>query len=227
MTLKFKEKERAIELRRTGFSYSEILKNVPVAKSTLSLWLHSVNLSKRQKQRLTEKKLAAMQRGWAKTHQRKLDRIENIKKETRNQVNTITRRELWLIGSILYWAEGTKEKSYSGHRVSFNNSDPCMIKVFLKWLREMLEINEEDIHCEIYLHENSVNRVEEVKDYWSKVVGEEVVKIYFKKNKKRQFRKNMGKEYFGLLRVSVKKSTDLNRKIAGWIEGICKNCGVV
>ena len=147
MTLKFKEKERAIELRRTGFSYSEILKNVPVAKSTLSLWLHSVNLSKRQKQRLTEKKLAAMQRGWAKTHQRKLDRIENIKKETRNQVNTITRRELWLIGSILYWAEGTK-----AHSATITNSDYRVIKFMTRWFKEYFKVSSDELSIHLHLH---------------------------------------------------------------------------
>jgi transposase len=56
MAVKFKEKETAIELRKQGYSYSEILKRVPVAKSTLSLWLRSVGLAERQKQRLSEKK---------------------------------------------------------------------------------------------------------------------------------------------------------------------------
>lgn len=53
-------KEKAINLRKRGFSYSEILEQIPVAKSTLSSWLHSIGLSKKQKQRLTEKKLASM-----------------------------------------------------------------------------------------------------------------------------------------------------------------------
>jgi hypothetical protein len=33
--------------------------------------------------------------------------------------------------------------------------------------------------------------------------------------------------YYGQLRIVVKKSTDLNRKVAGWIEGICVKSGVV
>ena len=33
--------------------------------------------------------------------------------------------------------------------------------------------------------------------------------------------------YFGLLRIRVRKSTDLNRKISGWIEEICRKWGVV
>lgn len=51
------EKLKAIKLRREGLSYREILRYVPVAKSTLSLWLRDVGLAKRQTQRLTKKDL--------------------------------------------------------------------------------------------------------------------------------------------------------------------------
>ena len=61
--LKIEEKIKALELRRKGLTYKEILKQVPVAKSTLSLWLREVGLSKTQKQRITQKQIKASQRG--------------------------------------------------------------------------------------------------------------------------------------------------------------------
>lgn len=67
-------------------------------------------------------------------------------------------------------------------------------------------------------------------DFWSKVVNTDKSKfkyIYFKKNKVNTKRKNIGNGYNGLLRVRVRKSSSLNRKIAGWIEGIDAYCGVV
>ncbi len=72
------QKEKAIALRRKGLSYSEILKEIPVAKSTLSLWLRSVGLAKKQKQRLTEKKRLGQLRGALK---RKINRIFELFKE--------------------------------------------------------------------------------------------------------------------------------------------------
>src|SRR5207247_3622548 len=48
------ERERAIELRRHGLSYREIRAQVPVAKSTLSLWLRQVGLANAQRQRLAD-----------------------------------------------------------------------------------------------------------------------------------------------------------------------------
>lgn len=46
-------------------------------------------------------------------------------------------------------------------------------------------------------------------------------KIYLKKNKVNSYRKNKGEGYHGVLRITVKKSTDLNRKVMGLVEGIC------
>ena len=63
MKSKIEEKNKAIELRKQGLSYREILEQIPVAKSSLSLWLKSVKLAESQKQRLTEKKLASARKG--------------------------------------------------------------------------------------------------------------------------------------------------------------------
>src|SRR5574343_181567 len=95
------KKEKAINLRKEGKTYSEILKEIPVAKSTLSEWFRDVSLSKKQNQKLTQEKYT----------------------KAFGDVKNITKRELWLIGVVLYWAEGSKEKEYRpGSGINFNNS---------------------------------------------------------------------------------------------------------
>ena len=225
---KLQEKERAIKIRKKGLSYSEILKRIPVAKSTLSLWLRSVGLSKRQKQRLTEKKLAAMKRGWDAQHKKRLNITEIIKNKAKADINKISKRNLWFMGVMLYWAEGAKEKKWnSGVSLKFSNSDPMMISIFLKWLKEICLISPHDIIYELYIHETA-NWKTAVR-YWSKIISipYSKIRVYFKHNKISTKRKNIGKDYYGLIMVRVKRSTNLNRKITGWIEGICKQCGVV
>src|SRR3989338_516629 len=49
-------KEKAIRLRKKGLSYKEILQKIPVCKSTISLWVRDVVLTKEQHKRLWEKK---------------------------------------------------------------------------------------------------------------------------------------------------------------------------
>ncbi|MDO8492325.1 MAG: hypothetical protein Q7S34_01635 [bacterium] len=78
MISKLKEKEIAIKLRREGKSYREILEQIPVAKSSLSLWLRDVGLSKRQNQRLTERRLMASQRGGDVKRAQRLERSNFI-----------------------------------------------------------------------------------------------------------------------------------------------------
>ena len=56
---------RVRELRRQGFSYREILRQVPVAKSSISLWCRTVELDEAKQQALRQRKLEAGQRGLA------------------------------------------------------------------------------------------------------------------------------------------------------------------
>ena len=227
MKSKVEEKNKAIELRKQGLSYREILEQVLVAKSSLSLWLKSVNLTTSQKQRLTDKKLASALRGAMKRKDARIALTKEIKDKARNEIGKLSERELWLIGISLYWAEGSKEKEYRpGSRVVFSNSDPHMIKVFLRWLLEVIKISEQKIYFAIYIHESHKNRLEEVKNYWQTKTGfpiESFKWIYFKKNKINTKRRNIGNTYFGLLRVMIVESSTLNRKIQGWTEGIYGN----
>lgn len=133
---------------------------------------------------------------------------------------------------MLYWAEGAKEKE--GGRptgIKFSNSDPRMIKLFLKWLQEICEIPENSIKYELYIHVNSRARIDLVKKFWAKQlnIGQDSLQsVYYKKHKILTNRKKVSADYFGLLMVKVCKSTNLNRKVAGWIQGICdRQWGIV
>lgn len=224
-------KEKAIELRKLGRVYSEILAEVPVAKSTLSIWLRSVGLATPQKQRITELRKAAQKKGAAARRTQRQSLQNEIFGTARKEIGEISTRELWLIGIALYWAEGSKEKEYApGSGTIFSNSDPAMMRVFIRWLRECILIKEEHITCSIYIHQSHVHRVEEVTRYWSIAVGlppSHFRGVYFKKNKIKTNRKNVGALYNGLLRVTISASSTLNRRITGWIQGISEHCGIV
>lgn len=226
MIEKTKEKEVAIKLRRKGLSYSEILGKVPVAKSSLSLWLRSVDLAKKQKKRLTEKKLAAAWKGGEARKNKRLTDTALIKDKACGEIENISKRELWLLGIALYWAEGSKQKEHNvAQVVKFSNSDPRMIKFFLKWLERVCKITSQEIVFRIALHKHAVGRLNEVQRYWADVTGfpvDNFKKFDWKKNKINTKRRNVGQGYFGLLNIYVRRSTNLNRKIDGWIEGICK-----
>lgn len=222
---------KSLNLRRRGLSYSEILKEIPVAKSTLSLWLRSVNLSKRQKQRLSNKKLLASQRGGDKRRKQRLEITKQIKEQSILEITNINKRDLWLMGIMLYWAEGAKSKEHNPSQgVIFSNSDGLMIKLIIRWLEDCLDVPNERIIFDLYIHDIYKHRIPELKSYWALATGFPVAKfdrIYYKRDKPRSSRKNKGNSYWGQLRIKISKSTNLNRQIEGWIEGICIRCGVV
>ena len=226
MIRKTQEKERAIALRKQGKTYVDILRAVPVAKSTLALWLKEANLSAAENQKFTEaKRLASLRGGQAKKNQR-IERQESLISKSKSEVGNLSKRELFLVGVALYWAEGSKEKDHSpGSPLRFANGDPYMIKLFLKWLQNV-DVKKERICFDIYLHDNNRYRVSEVVKYWVNNTGfsKKLFKVYYKKDIPKTKRKNIGPDtYFGLVRIYVKESSDLVRKINGWVEGIVEH----
>lgn len=225
--MKIDFKNKAIKLRKSGKTYSEILKSVPVAKSTLSEWLRSVGISKAQKSAFTKKKRLASLRGGLARRRQRIETFNRIVGQAESEVGKVSHRELWLIGTALYWAEGSKEKEYApGSPVVFTNSDPAMISIFLRWLFEVCNISRERVYIELYVHDLYKSSVSEYQYYWSKITGlplKSFEKVYFKNGNIRTKRRKNGQLYNGLLRVKVLRSSDLNRKIQGWTRGIIKS----
>ena len=227
MILKTREKIKAVNLRKSGKTYSEILKIVPVAKSTLSIWLREVGLSKVQKQTITKKRTDAAFRGAMIRKKQRLDISSTIFSKSEKEVGKISDRELWLIGTTLYWAEGAKEKEYKpGSGMDFVNSDPKMVKLYVLWLEKVFKIHKSELRLEIYVHKNYENESERFKDYWASILGitdKNLIKIYYKKHNFKTNRKKIGNVYNGSLRVRVKRSSSKVRQIHGWVMGICNN----
>jgi hypothetical protein len=219
-------KEYAISLRRSGKSYSEILQEVKVAKSTLSDWLRSVGLSEPQKQRLTDKRLAAIMRGGARKKEMRISRQNSIIEKAKSETKKLSKRDLLLIGTALYWAEGTKERELrTGIPIQFNNSDWKMVKLFCNFLRIIQGVNDNEITYELYLHRTRAKDIEKIRNFWCNRLNislDNLKRVYFKEGKIKTVRHNSGDDYVGLVRVKVKRSSSLLRQIAGWTKGICE-----
>lgn len=219
MIIKTEEKQRAIKLRQQGLSYNEILAQVPVAKSTLSVWLRDTGLSKRQQQRFSLNRKIAQEKAQAACRRIRTEKEVKIIRDAKREIGRISHRELWIIGTMLYWAEGSKQKAHNvSQKVSFNNSDPQMILLFDKWVQEICGRKKSELTYSIYIHRTA--DLNKAKGFWEALLETKIEKIYFKNHQPKTNRKNLGTDYRGLLRVDVQKSTDLNRKIKGWIIGI-------
>ena len=207
-------------MRKRGFSYSEIENRIHIPKSTLSYWLKNIKLTSEQTKKLNDKRIKVAKANALKKVSKTQRMIEEIKNSSSQDVKEISKKELWLMGVVLYWKNGNKSDLKKG--VHFSSSDPDMIKLFLKWLQEVGEINNGEIKFDIFLKSNYKNQSAfkgEAADYWSKISGfpkTDFQKFYFQKTNK------TNKKSYGFLRIKVAQSSMLARQIVGWIEGIKK-----
>src|SRR3989344_2603997 len=213
-------KNTALGMRKEGLSYAEIKEKVPVSKSTLSKWFREVKLSPVQKSRLQQKRAEAAKRGAEKKVVRTLRSIEEIKKNSSREIGKISKRELWLMGVVLYWKNGNKNDLKKG--AHFTSADPDQIKMFLKWLYEVGGLKDEELIFDIFL--TGTDTPDGAINFWSGITGfskDSFQHIYRHKKRhrksKRQVQKNSENE---LLRIRVRASSMLARQISGWIEGL-------
>lgn len=76
-------------------------------------------------------------------------------------------RVIEAMGTMLYWSEGNKSDKYKG--VDFANSDPAMIKMFLKFIRERFKITEKRLRVYLYCYSNQ--NTDDLINYWSIQTG--------------------------------------------------------
>ena len=217
------KKTNAIELRKRAKSYNEISAEIGVSKSTLSYWLRELELPEETKKILKKKRLLASKKGAEARHKQKINKINTIEILAARDIKEITDSELWMMGIILYWAEGNKEKSGGrSERVSLSNSDPRIMYIFKYWLTKIINIPESELIYELYIHQNNQQQ-EKILSYWSNKleVDKKSFSLYQKKNIVKT--KKYKEKYYGLVRIKVRKSTDLNRKISGWVKAIYKS----
>ncbi len=214
-----KEKARAVQLRKQGKTYGEIAKQILVSKSTLSLWLRDVEVSAEFLSRIRQKKLDAVKKGWEARRKERIDRTKQITDAAREEVSKFYKQPLWLVGVTLYWAEGHKEKSWRpGALVTFTNMDENTIIIFRNWCRKYMDVSDGDFVYSLYVHATHEMRTLEIKQWWARKlsINPDSIAVYYKKHTTKHVRHNDDDNYHGVCRVRVRKSVDMNRRIASW-----------
>ncbi len=164
-------KDKVISLRKKGKSYNEIRKELGIkSKGTISYWLKNIKLPEESRKLLEKNNELSHKRGLFIANDRKKKEIIEVNKTSYDEgirsIKDISKYELLLIGSSLYWAEGSKSERATPS-LSFSNSDPFMIVVYLRFIREILKIPEEKIRAGIHIYPNISEN--EAKKYWSTI----------------------------------------------------------
>ncbi|WP_406508275.1 hypothetical protein [Streptomyces sp. NBC_00212] len=212
-------RDRARELRAQGMTYDQIQVELGCSKSSISLWVR--DLPKPDRTRTPEEASAIARRGWEATLQRREEERQQAKEDSAADVGELSDRELYLVGVVLYWAEGAKDKPWARREsLKFINSDPNVIELYLKWLG-LQGVTPERLRLCVNIHESA--DVEEATRFWAELTGLDPAsfnKPVLKRHNPKTLRKNTGDTYRGCLAIYVRDSVDLYRRMEGAWYGI-------
>ena len=216
----------ALDMRRRGFSYSEIQNRLGVPKSTLNSWLGKIKLDDELVKKLYNRKIEALRKSSTRRISQLKENIATIQNISSQEVSKISQRELWFMGVVLYWRERLGDDLRRG--VRFSSADPYLLKFFLKWLREIGKIPDEEITFNIFVGADRRTMTDDIIEHWSRAIGfpkHKFAHIYFQKVYRRKKgsgrkRKSNPRTLDGFIQIRVKASSLLARQISGWIKGI-------
>ena len=212
MNAKVNMRVRAIALRKKGLSYNEIRLQVPVSKSSLSLWLKHIRLSPKHRARLYTKQIQILSRGTPSQIERRKREVAVINENARKEISLPLSLETYrFLGAALYWAEGSKTKNFE-----MTNSDPVLIAFMARWFERMFGVPPSTLkaYLNIYPQQNET----EIKQFWSDITGISIQNFgkSFIKPVGKGFKKN--NLYYGTIKVYVPKGTDMRHKTLAWIQ---------
>jgi transcriptional regulator with XRE-family HTH domain len=211
-------RNRARQLREQGHSYDQIVAELGVSKSTVSAWVCDMPRPDRLSyEECCKRQKAAVARYWATERPRRDAARAAVSASAAAEIGTLSDRETIIAGAVAYWCEGGKNKPHRrADRVSFTNSDPALIGLFLRFLH-LSGIATDQIIFRVYVHESADARAAE--RFWREVThghADRFRRPTLKRHNPRTVRKNVGADYHGCLRIDVQRSAGLYRKIEGW-----------
>jgi hypothetical protein len=180
----------------------------------VSRWVRDVEITDDQRAILVERAANGLIKG--RTMNANIRREVRLRSQEEGRALARRCEPLHLAGCLLYWAEGSRARN----QLRFTNSDPEMVRFFVRFLRTYFDIRAENIRITCNLFTDHVARQYEIEQYWVDVAGLSraslnlsTVNTYSKYSQK----KRRNKLPFGTCRVSVSR-TQLTQHIFGAIQ---------
>lgn len=162
-------KEEAVRLRKKGFSYKEILEKVPVAKSTLSVWLQNMPLTEDERAILKRRRDSNISlgriRAAASLHNLRASRDGALFEEAKSEFEKYKTDPFFYVGLALYWGEGAKRNSF----FSFINSDSEMVQIMIAWIEKFFRIPRKYLRARLFIHKPYAH--ENCEESWSRALN--------------------------------------------------------
>ncbi|KKP87973.1 hypothetical protein A2456_03450 [Candidatus Nomurabacteria bacterium RIFOXYC2_FULL_36_19] len=155
------DKQKALVMRKKGMSYSQIKEKLGVSKSTLSGWLYNMPLSVKRIRELQADSPIRIEKYRNTMRAKKEKKFAEAYQEMSKKIGKLTKRELFLSGLFLYWAEGSKTTRGT---VGLTNTNPTMLKFYIKWLKLFGYLKKD---FSVHLHLYSDMNIRKQEKYWA------------------------------------------------------------
>lgn len=208
-------RKKAINLRKHGFTYGEIPKKLGliIPKSTMTFWFKNIVLNDKQQNRIkkinTHNLKLARKQALVSIKAKRLKEEIKLKNKYKNFFNQFTSHEIYLLSLVLlYLCEGTKGKRWV---LTFGNSDPVIIKLFLKLFRKSFKLDEKKFRCTVQCRNDQ--NLTKLNNFWSQTTKIPLSNFYKPRIDPRSIGKKTKKcNYKGVCRIDY-LSSEVYREI--------------
>jgi Homeodomain-like domain len=160
--MKAEEKNRAIELRKDGWSYKHISKSLKVSKSAVSRWCRHIELTVEQINKLSNNcRINSIIFGL-----KNKEKWESKRANLLNKYNPPFQDSEFMLGLGIYWGEGSK---YNASTTELSNCDYKLLICFINWIKKYF--SEDYSFFRVCIHHYSLEKDDEIKKYWSEKLG--------------------------------------------------------
>ena len=187
-----------------------------VSRSSVSLWVRDIELTPVQQAALRERDPAYHGHRNGSLENARRGRVRRRAFQERGRALAREGSPSYLAGCMLYWAEGSRRRT----RVEFVNSDPNMVRFFVRFLREAFGVPPEKIALTCNLFADHERRQREIEQFWLELLDlpsgclrKSTVNRYSRYSKK----KRTNKLPYGTGRITV-YSTEIVQAIYGSIQ---------
>lgn len=212
-------REKAEKMREQGYSYNLINQKLGISKGTLSYWFRDKPFIPNNE--VLERIKSGTGMEGIRRHNRRIKEVETLKRVGIAELGELSQRDLWLLGLGIYIGEGAK----TTEMIRISNSDPAVIRLSIRWLKEACKLKDENLSMRIHIYPD--NDPDKCLDYWRRVTGLSEsnfrkVCVDLRKNKQVSISHKLP---FGTAHITVvsngepEKGVRLFRRISGWMTG--------
>lgn len=214
-------RSKAVALRKQGKSYRDIHTLLAIPLSTLNYWLRNVELTEKQKTKLDQRwrqaLVSARQKAAIWHNAQKAARLENAKGQAMKTYEKISKNDclaLEIALAFLYLGEGSKKNDTLG----LGNSDPKVIKFYIRALKILYGLPYDSLHVGLHLRADQDEN--ERKTFWSRETGIPLSRFKYVSKDKRTIGRPTYADYNGVCLVTG-GGVEIQRRLMYLAEVVC------